>query len=365
MEWILYVTVGSISGFLAGLLGIGGGMVIVPAMLFALPLAGVGGPEIMKIAVATSMATIIPTAIASAQAHAAKGSISWEAFIRMAPGVVVGAMAGAMLAAQINPQIVALVFITFALQSATRMIMGARRTATSVAPLPGVIVLSVKGMCIGVLSSLLGVAGAALVIAALSRHVALTRAIGTASMTGLPLAVASVLGYALADHPSGCPQGCVGYVFLPAVGAVGVAAVLTAPWGARVAHALPVATLKRVFGCLLLLVAANLTHKTFPTLPTLSDGEALIAQVEAQAQRMIAEAIGPSTTTVVVTVAENVTAPVAQEAQEISAAETTAEPDEAKTTPAAETPPWLEHAAAKGNRLDIQQEYPGGMIIMR
>jgi uncharacterized protein len=265
MEWLICMAVGAVSGFMAGLLGIGGGAIIVPALLYALPLAGVGGPELMKVAVATSLAIVVPTAIASAQAHAAKGSVSWEAFARMTPGVVLGAMAGAMLAAQVSPQIVTLIFIAFALRTSALMIMGARRSATSVAPLPGVISLSAKGLGVGALSSLLGVAGGALVTPILSRHVALPRAIGTAAAIGLPLATASAFAYALADPPSGCPQGCAGYVFLPAVGAVGVAAVLTAPWGARAAHLLPVAALKRIFGCMLLIVAGNLIHKTLPS----------------------------------------------------------------------------------------------------
>jgi uncharacterized membrane protein YfcA len=265
MEWLICMAVGAVSGFMAGLLGIGGGAIIVPALLYALPLVGVAGPELMKVAVATSLAIVVPTAIASAQAHAAKGSVSWEAFARMTPGAVLGAMAGAMFAAQVNSQIITLVFIAFALHNAARMIMGARRSAMSAAPLPSVATLSAKGVGVGALSSLLGVAGGALVTAILSRHVTLPRAIGTASAIGLPLATASAFAYALADPPSGCPQGCVGYVFLPAVGAVGVAAVLTAPWGARAAHLLPVAALKRIFGCMLLIVAGNLIHKTLPS----------------------------------------------------------------------------------------------------
>jgi uncharacterized membrane protein YfcA len=294
MEWLICMAVGAVSGFLAGLLGIGGGAIIVPALLYALPLMGVGGPELMKIAVATSLAIVAPTAIASAQAHAARGAVSWEAFARMTPGVVVGATAGALLAAQVDPRIISLVFIAFALHNATRMILGARRSATGVAPLPGVAALSAKGFGVGALSSLLGVAGGALVAPMLSRHVALPRAIGTAAVVGLPLAAASAFAYALADPPGGCPQGCAGYVFLPAVGAVGVAAVLTAPWGTRAAHVLPVAALKRVFGCVLLLVAGNLIHKSLP------DSGA----IGAEARRVVAAALERS----------NADAPVAAQA---------------------------------------------------
>ena len=137
MEWLICMAVGAVSGFMAGLLGIGGGAIIVPALLYALPLVGVAGPELMKVAVATSLAIVVPTAIASAQAHAARGSVSWEAFARMTPGVVTGATVGALLAAQVNSQIITLVFIAFALHNAARMIMGARRSTVNVAPLPG------------------------------------------------------------------------------------------------------------------------------------------------------------------------------------------------------------------------------------
>ena len=264
MEWLICMAVGAVSGFMAGLLGVGGGAILVPALLYVLPLAGVGGPELVKIAVATSLAIIVPTAISSAQAHAARGSVSWEALARMTPGVVIGAAGGALLAAQVDAEIVTLVFVAFALHTATRMIIGGGRASTNAAPLPGVVNLFAKGLGVGALSALLGIGGGALVTPLLSRHVALPRAIGTAAVIGLPLAAASVLGYALAEPPSGCPQGCAGYVFLPAVGAVGVAAVLTAPWGARVAHRLPVAALKRIFGCMLLIVAGGLLQKTLP-----------------------------------------------------------------------------------------------------
>jgi len=333
MEWIVYVSVGAVSGFLAGLLGIGGGMVIVPAMLFALPIAGVSGPELMKISVATSLAIVIPTAVASAQAHAARGSVSWTAFVRLAPGVIVGAMAGAALAAHVDALIVSLVFIAFALHTAVRMIRGARRAAAAATdPLPGVMTLSVKGLCIGALASLLGVAGAALVIAVLSRHVEMTRAIGTAAITGLPLAVASVIGYGLASQPAGCPQGCVGYVFLPAVGAVGVAAVLTVPWGARVAHALPVATLKRVFGGLLLLVAGNLAYKTLPILS--NDARAL--------EFSASDAVARLTEASAAVIGRPVVAAAA--------------PGQVARAEAAMPPAWLEHWTEKGDRLDLVRQ---------
>ena len=281
MEWILCAGVGAASGFLAGLLGVGGGAIIVPALLFCLPRAGVSGPETVKVAVATSLAIIIPTAIASAQAHAAKGAVDFGVLVRLAPGIMLGAVAGAQIAAEVNPQLVGLFFIAFALRTSWRMILGRRRTTAELQEPPGAFALSLKGLGVGALSAVLGIGGGALVTPLLSRHLPMARAIGTSAVVGLPLAAAAVFGYVLVEPPAGCPQGCAGYVFLPAVGAVGVAAVLTAPWGARAAHVLPVPALRRIFGCVLLITAGGLAHKTLPN----------VAVTQAQARQLIASVL--------------------------------------------------------------------------
>jgi uncharacterized membrane protein YfcA len=261
MAYLAWLSIGGLSGFCAGLFGVGGGLIIVPALMLGLPLVGVNGPETMKIAVATSLAVIIPTTFVSSQAHAARGAVDSSALLRLAPGVVIGAMAGAHLATLIDVWILTTLFIGFLLVTAYRLGFSARSESQSDAPLPGALNLSIKGVGIGGISSLLGIGGATLAAPLLSGYINMPRAVGTSSALGLVLAVAGVLGYAAAAQPSACAGGCVGYIFLPAVGMIGLGAVLAAPHGARLTHRLPVGVLKRAFAFLLIIVAFDLAYK--------------------------------------------------------------------------------------------------------
>jgi uncharacterized membrane protein YfcA len=255
---------GALSGFLAGLLGIGGGFVVVPAIALVLPYVGIGGPEIMKIAVATSLAIIIPTSLASLQAHAAKSAVDWLALGRLAPGVLAGSVAGALLSTFISSLALTVLFCVLMLYTAFRMFVTAGNQGAALSPLPGVFSLSFRGAGIGVASSLLGVGGAFLSIPVLANHTPIHRAIGTASALGLPLAIGGAASYLLLASPASCSHDCVGYVFLPAVSTAGMAAVLTAPWGARLAHATSVATLRRIFASVLIVVAGGLIYRAAP-----------------------------------------------------------------------------------------------------
>lgn len=264
MTYLLCLAIGALSGFSAGLLGIGGGLIIVPALMFSLPLFGVTGPEMMKIAVATSMAVIIPSALVSSQAHAAKGGVDAAALARLAPGVIAGAAAGALAAAVVSVTALTWLFIAFLLYTAWRML---RLPAAKTGPetqLPGTLNLVLKGFGVGGLSALLGIGGGTIAVPLLSNYIAIARAVGTASALGLLLSLAGAAGYLMANQPPGCGEGCVGYVFMPAVGLIGLGAVLTAPYGAWLAHALPVAALKRIFALTLVLVAGNMVYKALP-----------------------------------------------------------------------------------------------------
>jgi uncharacterized membrane protein YfcA len=265
MEWIFCIVLGACSGFLGGMLGLGGGVVIVPALIYGLPLFGVDGPELPKIAVATSLAIVVPTAMSSAQAHAAKQGVDWPTLLRLAPGVVVGAFAGAAVTASVSGLAVMIVFIAFALYAAWRLagLVPSTRNAP-LAPPPGGPVLMLKGLGVGILSALVGIGGGLLSAPIMSAYLPMPRAVGTSAALGLPLALAGTAGYLALPRPFGCAAGCVGYIFVPAVGMTGLMAVLTAPMGARMTHAMPVATLKRVFACVLVLIALNLSCKFIP-----------------------------------------------------------------------------------------------------
>lgn len=263
MIWAFCVLIGIVSGFMAGLLGIGGGMVIVPALVYSLPQMGISGEEIPRIAIGTSLAVIVPTAFSSARAHASRNAVDWTAFIRITPGVIIGSLAGAALLSVISSQAVVAIFVAFALFSSWRMAGLGKgvQQETSLIPLPRFPVLAGKGFGIGILSALVGVGGGVLSVPVMSSHVPMRTAIGTGAALGVPISLAAAVGYLLLSQPAGCPS-CVGYIFPPVVAAAGAATLFSAPLGARAAHALPVLVLRRIFAVLLIGVALDLSYKS-------------------------------------------------------------------------------------------------------
>jgi uncharacterized membrane protein YfcA len=264
---LLFLTIlGCVSGFASGLLGIGGGLVTVPALIFALPHFGVSGPEIPKIAMATSLALIVPTSIASTQAHAARGAVDWPMLGTLAPSIVVGAFLSSVFVTDFNAHLVVLLFVVFAGVTAWRLMQrNETRTAqTSAAAKPShPIATAAKGVAGGGVAAAMGIGGAFFIIPILVRFISMQRAIGTASALAIPLSIAGGTGYILAEAPAGCQQGCVGYVFFPAVAAAGISAVLAAPFGAWLTHRSPVIALRRLFALFLICAAGNLAYKSF------------------------------------------------------------------------------------------------------
>jgi len=263
MEWIFCACIGLVSGFLGGLLGIGGGIVIVPALLFCLPRLGIEGPDLTQVAVASSMAIVLPTSIASARAHALRRAVDWRVLSRLAPGVLTGSLAGTCLAAFISGNVLLAIFLAFALVAIARMLAapGSSSAPKSALPLPGAAQLSVTGAGIGLLCALVGVGGGLLSVPLLAGYIPLRRAIGTAAALGLPLAATSAAGYMAAGHSQACGSACLGYVYLPAVLATSLAAVAAAPLGAMLAQRWPALWLKRAFALLLAIVIADLALK--------------------------------------------------------------------------------------------------------
>ncbi len=277
---VFLLLAGCVSGFASGLLGVGGGTVIVPALILGLPLMGVTGPEIPKIAMATSLALIVPTSIASTQAHAARAAIDWPLFLLLTPSLVAGAFAATAFAAGFNVHVLTLVFVAFALFTAWGLM---RRDcvkpveARGEARRPCLFAVAVKGMTGGAFSAVMGIGGAFFTVPILARFVAMPRAIGTASALALPMAIAGAGGYLLAGKPAGCEAGCAGYIFFPAVMLTGMSAVLAAPFGAWLAHVMPVVTLRRVFALFLIFAAANLAFKTLSLSAMTTEATRLIA----------------------------------------------------------------------------------------
>lgn len=264
LEWALIVellVLGACMGFLAGLLGVGGGMLLVPFMTFLLTLKGFPAPYIVKMAVATSLATICFTSISSVRAHHARGAVRWDIVRLLAPGIVVGSMAGAQLAKAMPSNVLALFFALFVGFSATQMLIDKRPKPSR--QLPGTAGMLGAGGAIGGLSALVGAGGAFISVPFMTAcNVTIHNAVATSAALGFPIALAGTVGYIVAGWSlPGMPAGTLGFLYLPALAVVSLASVTTAPLGARSAHRLNVKQLKRLFACLLYGLASYMLYR--------------------------------------------------------------------------------------------------------
>jgi uncharacterized protein len=253
---------GAVTGFLAGLLGIGGGMILVPFTLALLTAKSIPTDIALKLAIATSLATIVFTSISSVRAHHKRGAVQWETFKRLAPGIVLGSLIGAQFAARINAKVMGILFVAFLLFSATQMFLN--RKPKPGRELPGTVGSLGAGGLIGTMSAFVGAGGGfASVPFMIWCNVPIHRAVATSAALGLPIAVASTIGYLTVPEPLGTPSGTFGYVYIPAVLTLAAASVLTAPLGAKTAHSLPTEKLKKVFAVMLYLLAGYMVYKVF------------------------------------------------------------------------------------------------------
>jgi uncharacterized membrane protein YfcA len=258
MELLTYLISGALAGLMAGLLGIGGGLVIVPALAMLFVQQGFAADTVMHYAVGTSLATIIPTSISSLLAHQRRGSVHWPVVRSMLPGILLGALASAWLARQISSAGLGLLFGVFVLLVAAQLLLGAKPAPHR--QLPGVVGLGVAGSVIGLLSGLLGIGGGTMTVPFLLwNRVDIRLAVGTAATIGLPIAIAGTLGFVLVGwHVAAQPGYNSGFIFWPAVAGVVLASVPAAPLGARLAHYLPRATLQRLFALLLVIIGVKM-----------------------------------------------------------------------------------------------------------
>ncbi len=250
------------SGFLAGLLGIGGGMMMVPFITIILSGRGVGPDLAVKMAIATSMATIIFTSLSSVRAHHQHGAVRWDLVKGLAPGIVLGgAVASLGVFALLKGSWLALFFAAFVSFSATQMFLDKKPAPTR--QVPGIGGLISAGGVIGFLSGLVGAGGGFVSVPFMTWcNVAIHNAVATSAALGFPIALANVVGYIISGQAvQNLPPHSFGYVWLPALGVIASCSVLTAPLGARAAHNLPVKPLKRVFASILYLLAAYMLYK--------------------------------------------------------------------------------------------------------
>ena len=265
MTWILltYSGVGAVAGVLAGLLGIGGGLVLVPMLVLCFAHQGVSNQLIMHLALGTSMASIIFTAVSSFWAHHKRGAVNWIVVRRIVIGIFLGTFLGSCFAARLPTNFLKGFFVAFLYYVAIQMLLNRKPAASR--ELPEKVGMFGAGNLIGAISSLVGIGGGALSVPFMIWcNIPVHNAIGTSAAIGFPIAIAGTIGYIYNGlHAANLPQMSLGYVYFPAlIGIVGLS-VLTAPLGVRLAHSLPVDKLKRVFAVLLMVVATRMLITLF------------------------------------------------------------------------------------------------------
>ncbi|WP_017758336.1 sulfite exporter TauE/SafE family protein [Pseudacidovorax intermedius] len=265
IEPLLIVELGLLglgAGFLAGLLGIGGGMLMVPFLTYIMSTRGASADLAVKMAIATSMATIMFTSISSVRAHHKRGAVRWDIVRRLAPGIVIGSLIGSLgVFALLKGSVLAIFFALFVGFSATQMFLDKKPAPSR--QMPGTGGQFAAGGVIGFISGLVGAGGGFISVPFMTWcNVPIHAAVATSAALGFPIAVANVAGYIASGWSvQGLPQGAFGYIWLPALVVVALCSVLMAPLGARAAHALPVKKLKRVFASVLYVLAVYMLWK--------------------------------------------------------------------------------------------------------
>ena len=258
--WLSYPLLGAFVGFVAGLFGIGGGLTLVPFLSMLFSAQAFPEAHLIHLALGTAMATIVVTSVSSMRAHHGHQAVRWDIVKGMAPGLVVGTLGGSFIAGAVATRPLAMIFTVITYFAALQMMLDVKpKPSRSLPATPG---LFLVGCAIGLVSSLVSAGGGFLSIPFMVwSNVAVHQAVGTSSALGFPIAVAGVIGYIVSGwNAPGLPPYALGYVYLPAFAGVVAVSYLAAPFGARVAHRLPVKQLKRAFGGFLALLATKMLH---------------------------------------------------------------------------------------------------------
>ncbi len=262
MEWYAaYLLLGATAGFMAGLFGVGGGTVLVPVLLLLFDAQHFPAEHAMHLALGTSMAVILFTSLASLRKHHQHGAVNWRVVRNFTPGILLGTVLGALLAASIPTRGLGLFFALFMYFAAAQILIGKHPRASR--QLPGMAGMTLTGTLTGGLSSLVSIGGGMLVTPFLLWcNVPLRNAIGTSAATGFPVAVGGTLGYIVTGLSNDAlPQPSLGFVYLPALCWIALASVITAPLGAKATHHLSIGLLRKLFAVLLLALASKLLLK--------------------------------------------------------------------------------------------------------
>ena len=261
--WIVYLLMGLFVGFFAGLLGIGGGLILVTLMVYMFTVQGFPADRLLHLALGTSIASIVFTSISSLRAHHKHGAVRWDILRSAIPGLVLGTLFGTFVADQLKSKYLAIFFVIFVYYSAVQMFANVKPKPAR--QLPGNIGMTVVAIIVGIVSSLVGVGGGVMTIPLMSLcNVPMRQTIGTSAALGLPIAIAGTVGFVVTglgkDH---LPTLSVGYVYLPALVGIVTGTFVTVPWGAKAAHTLPVTTLKKIFAVILFILATKMLWSLF------------------------------------------------------------------------------------------------------
>ena len=259
LTWMLaYFATGAFVGFLAGLLGIGGGMTLVPVLAAMFTAQQLAPDHAVHLALGTGMASIMFTSSASVRTHHRLGAVDWSLVRRMGPPMVVGTLLATSLSGWVPQRALALAFGLIVYAGATQILLGRKPAAAR--SLPGTPALVAIGLAIGIVAGLVSAGGAFMTVPfMLFCGVAMTTAIGTGAALGVPIAVIGTVGYMLSGYQvPELPKLAFGFVYGPALLGIVAGSVLTAPIGARAAHRMPVVTLRRIFAALLYALATKM-----------------------------------------------------------------------------------------------------------
>jgi len=254
----VYLVVGAFAGMFAGLLGVGGGLIIVPVLVFIFQSQGMADTVIVHLAIGTSLATIALTSLSSVAAHHRRGAVRWPVFRALTPGIVIGALFGAAVADALPSAGLRGVFGVFELGVALQLVLD--RKPEPHRGLPGWVGMTFAGAGIGAVSGIVGIGGGTLTVPFLVWcNVTLRQAVATSAACGFPIAIAGAAGYVLTGwNAPALPAGATGYVYWPAFAGIAVTSVLFAPLGARLAHTLPVPVLRRFFALFLAVLGVKM-----------------------------------------------------------------------------------------------------------
>lgn len=257
MEFALYVLLGACAGVLAGLFGVGGGIIIVPVLVFSFTLQGFEPSVLTHLAVGTSLATIVFTSINAIIEHHRRGAVQWPIFVWMTVGILIGAGIGAKTASLIQGPMLQKIIGVFALVIAVQMALDLKPKASR--GIPGKPGLTLAGVVVGWASAIFGIGGGSLTVPLLTwRSLPMRQAVATSSACGLPIALASAVSFMILGwHDPQLPEHSLGFVYLPALVGIAVTSMFFARYGARLAHKLSPRLLKRLFAALLFSVGLS------------------------------------------------------------------------------------------------------------